>query len=168
MEHGIQLIPDFTIFYQLALFLLSIAILHFLVFKPYGKLLHLREEKTIGLKEKAHADRVQAEKYKVQYEEYMKTDRKKIQAWTDAQKSTILDEERDVIASARNQAATVIQTAKQASQKEYEKAKQALVSNVTEFASQIVTKILGRKTVINVTSGSPNKKRPETEQPVMS
>ncbi len=145
MHHEPVLVPDLTLFIQMGIFFASYFVLNALVFKPYLALLKARREQTVGLRQSAERDRELAEKLKVEYETFMKAERKKIATWQDEERKKIQDEERARIQTARDQAAKSNEVARVVLEEEKAKAFQKLQSSVNEFSSAIVSKMLGRK-----------------------
>jgi F-type H+-transporting ATPase subunit b len=143
--HEPVLVPDFTIFIQVALFFASYFVLSALVYRPYLALLKARREQTVGLLEQAEQDRTQAEKLRVEYEALMKVERKKISAWSDEERKKVQEEERLQTQSARDVAAKASEASREVRDKEKKSALKSLESSVNEFSSAIVSKMLGRK-----------------------
>lgn len=163
MHHEPVLVPDLTLFIQMGIFFASYFVLNALVFKPYLALLKARREQTVGLREAAERDRENAEKLKLEYETFMKAERKKISAWQDEERKKIQDEERTRIQTARDQAAKANEAARAVLDEEKAKAFQSLQSSVNEFSSAIVSKMLGRKIQV---SGTPAGKEHDAENAV--
>lgn len=149
MGHGPQLIPDATMGIQMVLFFICFLSLSLLVFKPYVKLLKLRESKTTGLQAKAAESRTHAQKLQQDYEAFMQEERKKVAAWTDGERRKIADAERAVIQEARNEAAKELQTARKKTDDELREAQRALSPLAVEFSSAIASKLLGYKVKVS-------------------
>jgi F0F1-type ATP synthase membrane subunit b/b' len=157
MEHEPVLIPNYTLFIQLGLFFATYFVLQFLVFKPYLALLKLRRQRTQGLKEEASQTQEKAQKLREDYEAFMKNERKRVQAWTEQEKKQVQDEERRVIAAARSAAGEELKTVRGRIQSESDKARQQLLPLVSEYSSQLVSKLLGRKVHISGTAAQASK-----------
>lgn len=153
--HEPVLVPDFTIFIQVALFFASYFVLSALVYKPYLALLKARREQTIGLIEQAELDKAKAETLRIEYEALMKAERKKIAAWSDEERKKVQDEERAQTQAARDIAAKASEAAREVRDKEKKSAIKSLESSVNEFSSAIVSKMLGRK--VQVTGAATEK-----------
>jgi F-type H+-transporting ATPase subunit b len=147
--HEPVLVPDMTIFIQVGIFFACYFVLNALVFKPYLALLKARREQTVGLREAAERDRAQAEKLRTEYETFLKTERKKISAWSDEERKKIQDEERHRIQLARDMAAKANDAARAVLEEEKDKARRDLESSASEFTSAIVSKMLGRKVQVS-------------------
>jgi len=151
MGHEPVLIPDYTLFIQLGIFFASYFVLRFLVFKPYLELLRVRRERTSGLKAHALQAREEAEKLKTTYEEFMRSERKRANAWADGERKKVLDEERDIVSTARDQAAQELQVIRANISSGREKARKQLLPLISEYSSQLVSKLIGRKVSLNGT-----------------
>ncbi len=155
--HEPVLVPDFTLFIQMGIFFASYFVLNALVFKPYLALLKARREQTVGLRAAAERDRETSLKLQAEYDTYMKTERKKVVAWTEAERKKVQDEERKTIQNARDTAAKANDIARAELEEEKQKARRSLETTVNDFSSAIVSKMLGRKVQINGTSSTKGK-----------
>jgi F0F1-type ATP synthase membrane subunit b/b' len=152
--------PNQTALIELGLFLLSFVILKFLIFDPYVKLIHLREAKTTGLKESAEKARQEAEKYRVDYDEFLKGERKKLNQMVEEERRKISDEGREIIQASRGKAMERLEGLRKQVDADSQRARQELTPMVGEFSSKIASKLVG----FNVTiSGSAQKKSKSTE-----
>lgn len=156
-----ELLPNYTLFIQLALFFGCYFMLKTFVFGPYLALLEHRREKTIGLREKASQDRQRAEALRVQYESFLKSERKKLVSWTDEEKKKIADEEKTIIQESRASVGKGLQTLRERLQLDMQKTREDLAPMVTEYSSQIASKLLGRK--VNVSGVSMNRTEVEAQ-----
>jgi len=152
-----ELIPDFTMAIQTGIFFACWVVLHYLVFKPYLALLHARHAKTSGLRERAVADRERAEKLKVDYEQFMKAERKKVAGWTDNERRKVGEEERQIVQRARDEASKELQGLRARVTTEYEKARSELLPQVRDYSSHIASKLLGYKVNVPVSQADLNK-----------
>jgi len=149
MGHEPDLMPNWTLVIQLVIFLLSYAVMRSFVFAPYLTLLHKRQEKTTGLKERAAKDRERAESLRAQYEGFIRDERKKLNAWVDDERKKIMEEEHKIVQHAREQAGDELKLVKQSLHDECEKARKDLLPLVSDFSSQIASKLLGHKVKIS-------------------
>jgi F-type H+-transporting ATPase subunit b len=161
--HEPVLVPDMTLFIQMGIFFASYFVLNALVFKPYLALLKARREQTVGLRTAAERDRETAEKLRAEYDTFLKAERKKIAAWSDAERKVVQDDERNRIQLARNTAAKASDATRAVLEEERKKASKSLESSVNEFSSAIVSKMLGRN--IQVSAGAGKKSSAETTVP---
>jgi F-type H+-transporting ATPase subunit b len=147
--------PNSTAFIELGLFLLSFVILKFLVFDPYVKLIHLRESKTSGLKHEAERARLEAEKYRADYDEFLKGERKKLNQMVDEERRKIADEGRGVIQASRGKAVEKLETLRKQVDSDSALVRKELAPMVTEFSSKIASKLVGFS--VNISSSAQKK-----------
>lgn len=155
--HEPVLVPDFTLFIQMGIFFASYFVLNTLVFKPYLALLKARREQTVGLRAAAERDREMSIKLQAQYDTFMKTERKKVVAWSEAERKKVQDEERKTIQTARDTAAKANDVARAELEEEKQKARRSLETTVNDFSSAIVSKMLGRKVQVSGSSSTKGK-----------
>jgi len=161
--HEPVLVPDMTLFIQVGIFFATYFVLNALVFKPYLALLKARREQTVGLTETAEKDRLEAARLQAEYETFVKSERKKIAAWSDEERKKIGAEEQAKVHSARATATAKNDAARAALDAEQKKARRTLEASVQEFTSAIVSKMLGRKVQVTATA-SP--RTPESQETV--
>lgn len=149
---GDDLLPNYTFFIELALFFVSYFMLKTFVFGPYFQLLEMRRAKTTGLKEKSILDRERAEKLKTDYEVFMKAERKKLNGWMDEERKKISDEERATVQAAREKVGAEMKIIRQSLKDETERARKELSPLVSEFSSQIASKLMGRNVKVSSTA----------------
>lgn len=159
-----DLIPNYTLFIQMGLFFASYLVLNQLVFKPYVKLIHAREALTVGLKQKAAEDKDAAQKFRTQYEAFVKEERKTLSAEIDQKRVQIAEHERTQLLAAREVAAKELSKSRETLKKDMEEARRALSSQVAEYSSQIVSKLVGKTVKVSVPIKSA--KATQTEQTV--
>jgi F0F1-type ATP synthase membrane subunit b/b' len=145
MENSPQLLPDWTMLIQLAIFFACYWVLRILVFKPYLELLKLRKAKTVGLKENAVAAQARADKLHQEYEAFMTQERKKAAVWTEEARVQVTEEERRIVQEARNRAAQEIDSLNASIERQVALARVELLPQVGEYSSHIATKLVGRK-----------------------
>lgn len=166
MGHEPVLVPDQTIFIQLAIFMATYFVLRVLVFKPYLALLAERREKTLGMKEKAQSDQASADQYKQEYEEFLRVEKKKISDWADGERRKVAEEEKTIIDAARAAATKQQQAVYATLQVETENARQELKAKVPEYASELASKILGRKVQVQAGAAAPRATRAKKEEAI--
>lgn len=167
MGHTPDLIPNSTLLIQVVIFFACYFVLKALVFKPYLELLKVRAEKTIGLETRANEAVAEAAALKTKYEEHLQVERKKVQAWVEEERRKISEEERKIIQEGRDVASKELDVIRSNSQAELEKAKKELAPLVSEYASAIASKLLGRK--VQVSAGDfLSKSSSRSEQAVRS
>ena len=144
MESSPQLLPDYTLVYQLAIFFACYWVMRVWVFGPYSELLKLRKAKTTGLKEKAIAEKAQAVELRTQYETTMAATKKKISTWGDEERRKAVEEERTLVQNARNTESKELDTLRKKIDTEVGAARTQLMSSIAEYSSNIATKLVGR------------------------
>lgn len=164
MAHETSLVPNFTFFIQLGIFIACYTVLRIFVFGPYLRLVHMREEKTTGLKAKAMQLTEQARKYQLDYETFMREERKKVAIWVDEERRKVADEERQIVQAARESANTEMQRVREEVKKEFSKARSELLPNISEYSSSIATKLVGHP--IKVPASSSHRAEGKAEQVV--
>ncbi len=166
MHHEFSMQLDWTALIQLGLFIASFLVLHYLVFRPYQALLHARHEKTAGLKEKAEHAQEEAKKLKEDYENFMRTERKKVTTLVDEGRRKIADEERTIIQTARDQVAAELGSLREKVKVEADAARRELTPQIPEYASLIASKLTGQK--VHVTASKVDaKKGAGSDQPTL-
>jgi len=135
-------LPDWTTFYQLGIFLLSIVVLHNLLFKPMLRVFEARENAFLQPKS-------QAEQYKSESEALQNKIQSSIQQArdeadkikTDILKRTAL-EEAAIVAKAKADALETVNLAKAELENQILAAKSRLESEVGSLANSLATKLL--------------------------
>ena len=161
MGHTPVLIPDWTLLLQMAIFFACYFVLRFLVFKPYLALLRARKAKTVGLREQAAGDRQRAEQLQEQYDAFIKAERKKLSTWTEEERKRVNDEERKIVQDARDAVGNELQTLRTKIQSDYDRARKELLPLISEYSSQIVSKLTGKKVTVSA-SYSPSSENEHT------
>jgi len=149
MNHGPVLIPDSTILIQMGLFLTAYALMSILVFKPYLRLLARRRARTSDLVKQSEKARLRAAELTTSVELAMREERKKINSWLEEEKKKISEEERVILSKARHEASSEMEVARHKINEEVVEARQKLAPMVQDYASQIATRLLGRKVVVS-------------------
>lgn len=165
MDHGPVLIPDSTIVIQIGLFFTAYGLMNHLVFKPYLSLLKIRRGRTSDLVKQAGKDRLRAQELTVSVDHALREERKKINQWLDDEKKKISEEERLILSKARQQASLELETARVKIGEEVAEARQKLAPMVQDYASQIATRLLGRKVTVTAVSGRSSSTSPEQRIP---
>ncbi len=147
MDHAPVLIPDSTLLIQMALFFVAFGLMNGLVFKPYLKLLALRRSRTSDLVKAAEKAKLRAQELQATVDGALRDERTKINSWMDDEKKKISEEERQLLVCARNTAASELETARATINEDVNQARQKLAPLVQEYASQIATRLLGRKVI---------------------
>ena len=135
---------DYTIVYQIILFLILWAILSKILFHPYLALLDERERKTAGtLREASDLER-EGERLRVQYEEKIAQAQAAGYAIREAIVKEANEQREKLLAQAREEAASVLENAREEVRSQMEKERQLAVAEAANIARDMVSKILGR------------------------
>ncbi|MFM8316397.1 MAG: ATP synthase F0 subunit B [Deltaproteobacteria bacterium] len=164
---GLVLNQQFAIEFciQLGLFLLCFVVLKQLVFKPLLELIHIREEKTHGLKHEAEEAKQKVAKLKTDYEAFIKAEHKKTTQWMDEEKKKIVDEENAIVQAARNEATERLDQLRVQINSEADKARGELSPLISDFASRIATKLVGK--TVNISGADLGVKKNLNNRPVV-
>ncbi len=136
----------------MALFLIAYGLMYGLVFKPYLRLLAKRRARTSDLMKQSTHARHRAVELQTTVDLALKEERKRLSAWLEEEKKKVSDEERSILAQARQQATGEMETARIKISEEIAEAKQKLTPMIQDYASQIATRLLGRKVVVSAPS----------------
>lgn len=167
MDHGPVLIPDATLFVQLALFVASYFVLRFLVFKPYVKLLELRRERTEGLRDAAAKAATEAERLKEQHDAFLRSEQKRLTQWTDGERRRVAEEAAKILAAARADVDKNVQETRERTTQEMDAARKELLPHIAEYSSQIASKLLGKTVKLKATGGgSPSSRKDKSAEEV--
>ena len=136
-----QFAIEFSI--QLALFLSSLFVMNLLVFKPLLELIHIREQKTHGLKDAAEKAKLKAEKLKADYENFIKAEHRTTSLWMDEERKKISEEEHRITQAARDDVGEKLNGLRKQINTDIEKARADLSPLISDFASRIASKLVG-------------------------
>ena len=135
---------DFSVVYQIVLFLVLWFVLSKVLFRPYLKLLEEREGKTAGASHDAADLEREGARPKAQYEERIA----QAQAAGGAAKESILQEARQrrdqVLSQARHEATATLEQARREVASQLAREQQLAATEVATVARQMASKILGR------------------------
>jgi F-type H+-transporting ATPase subunit b len=135
---------DYTIGYQIILFLVLWFVLTRILFRPYLTLLEERERRTAGTQHESVELAREGELLKAQYEERIT----RAQAAGAAAKEAILrqarQEREQLISQVREEATRTLEQVRQEVRRQMEKEKQLATTEVGVIAQEMVRKILGR------------------------
>jgi F-type H+-transporting ATPase subunit b len=138
---------DFSVFYQVILFLVLWLILNKLLFQPYLHLLDERERKTSGAQHDSTDLEFEGARLKAQYEESIA----QAQAAGYAAKDAILQEARQqrekILNQARQEAALTLERTRSEVMAAMERERGLAAAEVAAVAGEMVAKVLGRRVV---------------------
>lgn len=147
--HDSGLMPNFTFFVQLGIFLLSYLCLRFLVFAPYLSLLEKRKEKTEGLQEKTSDLSKKGEELREKYDFRMRQTRAEIASFVEKEQKRVSDMEREFLSGVKETLLKEVQVFSEDVQQKLSYAKKSSHAEIAEQTSGVVTKLLGRKVSAN-------------------
>lgn len=135
---------DYTVGYQIILFVVLWLVLARILFRPYLTILEERERRTAGTQHESAALAHEGELLKARYEEGIAH----AQAAGAAAREAILrqarQEREQLISQAREEATRILEQVRQEVQRQMEKEKQLATTEVVVIAQEMVRKILGR------------------------
>ena len=135
---------DYTLVYQLIIFLVLWAILSKVVFRPYLGLLDERDRKTSGARREAADLELEAERLKAEYDEKIA----QAEAAGSVAKESILNEARQrrdgLLTRAREEASSALESVRQELQSQIVKERQLAAAEAQNVARDMARKILGR------------------------
>ena len=136
---------DFSILYQIILFVVLWLILNKILFQPYLHLLEERESKTSGAEHDSAALEHEGARLRAQYEEKIA----QAQAAGYAAKDAILQDARQqrekILSQARQDATSVLERVRREVATAMATEKQLAAAEAALVASEMVSKVLGRK-----------------------
>ena len=135
---------DFSIVYQIILFLILWVILNKILFQPYLHLLNERERKTTGAEHDSSDLEYEGARLKAQYEEKIA----QAQAAAYAAKDAIVQDGRQqrekILSQARDEAAGILERVRNEVASTLEQERRLAAAEVSNVASAMVAKVLGR------------------------
>jgi F-type H+-transporting ATPase subunit b len=138
---------DYTVVYQMILFIVVWLILTPILFRPYLRLVEERERRTAGTQHESADLAREGERLKAEYDQRVA----QAQVAAAAAKEAIVQQarqERDqLIAGARAAATRAVEQARQDVQRQLEKEKDLALTAAAGIAEEMVSKILGRRVV---------------------
>jgi F-type H+-transporting ATPase subunit b len=136
---------DFSVVWQILLFLVLWLIVSKVLFQPYMALLEEREQKTIGADDSAYHLEHEAERLRGQYEEAIAN----ATAAGNATKEAIVQQARQqreaLLSSAREEAAGILDRVRQEVQIQLAQERELAIREADAVAHDMVSKILGRR-----------------------
>ena len=135
---------DYTLVYQLIIFLVLWAILSRVVFRPYLGLLDERERKTSGARREAAELESEAERLKAEYDEKIA----QAEASGNVAKESIVNEARqqrdELLTRAREEASSALERVRQELGSQMTNERQIAIAEAQNVARDMASKILGR------------------------
>lgn len=140
----VKVIPDYTLFIQMIIFLALVFVLNILLYKPILSIIDRRKKQLEESENEIKLFNESVEKRVVEYEEKLK--QAKIKA-TELKKEIIQEganQAKNIVDVVRNEIPVMAREFQQKMDKEVEKAKVILDSHSKELSVQIAQKVLGR------------------------
>jgi F-type H+-transporting ATPase subunit b len=135
---------DWTLFLQFVNFMILMAVLNALLFKPLRAALQARKETIEGSKAKVQDIDEQVQAQIARYEAQLQEARRQGGQERAALRKTAHEEEGRILGGANQKAAEKLQTIKSQIQEEAEAARQSLRDETKSLAKDIAGKVLGR------------------------
>ena len=142
---GVTVMPDWSVFIQIANFLLILWILNLILYRPIRNILRQRKEKIDGLELSIETYNEDAQEKDAAFATGIKEARAKGLNEKEALLLAAAEEEKEIIAGVNAKAQAELADIRGKISQEAETAKAALQTKVDEFANDICQKILGRK-----------------------
>jgi len=136
---------DYSIFIQIALFLLIWFFLARFVFTPFQRLLGEREQRTEGMKAEAETLLKETERLRMEYEGKIKKAKEEGNSLKEAIRQEALQAREELLTHAQEDAARFLATARQQIQEEMQKDRELAVQEAGVIAQEMTEKILARK-----------------------
>ncbi len=136
--------PDITFVIQIVSFLVLWVGLKRLMFDPLLQVIDERKARTTGVLEEAAGLRSSAAKTETDYEQSMERIRSDLARETDTARHATDEEERQILATARDQAAARLKEQRDQVRAEADAARSQLAGEATQLAQLIVGKVVGR------------------------
>ncbi len=136
---------DYSIFIQIALFLLIWFFLARFVFTPFQRLLGEREQRTAGMKAEAETLLKETERLRMEYEGRITKAKEEGNSIKEAIRQEALRAREELLTHAQEDAAQFLVTARQQIQEEMQKDRELAVQEAEVIAQEMTEKILARK-----------------------
>ncbi len=147
MATSVNLLPNGTFFFQLAVFGLAVGILSWGVFGPITRVLDLRKRKTIGDSAQAEDLLARANALATQYSDKIREAKLAAHEVKEGLRQDGFVKATEVMNAARHESLTELEKARKAIQAQVEAARKALSDEVNGFAVAIVKKLGQTETV---------------------
>lgn len=135
---------DQTIWIQLACFLVSYLALTQLVFKPYMKAFHERENRTVGNEESAVRIIEEAQVLTGSYEKKAREINSQIKHIYDLKRSEAMKDYEALIQTARDNSSDAIESAREKIKTEVESARKKLALEIPAVSAAIASRLVGK------------------------
>ena len=141
---GITVIPDWTLFVQIANFLLIVWVLNIVLFKPIRNILIQRKEKVTSLEQNVETSDREAKEKNEAFDVGIRDARAKGLSEKSVLLNEAADEEREIVDKINQKAQADLAEVREKIAKDAEAVRASLQKEIDTFASAIGEKILGR------------------------
>ena len=141
---SIQLVPDGTLLFHLALIICMVAIVNATLLKPINRILEEREKRTKGRVAEAQALQSSLDEKLRQYERALREARANGYALTEEQRKAASQEHNRQVAAVKAEVNEILEREKRAMKAEEEGIKNTLIQDARVRAQEIGAQILGR------------------------
>ncbi len=139
--------PDYSFVIQIFAFLVLWFGLKRLLFDPVVRVLEQREERTSGMRHAAAEMRAAAEAAAADYERDLHEVRVRLAADTEAARQSTQEQERRVLAEAREAVSHELMQVREALRQQAETARPALAAEARDLSGRMLQRVLGRSIV---------------------
>jgi F-type H+-transporting ATPase subunit b len=141
---GITVIPDWTLFVQIANFLLIVWVLNIVLFKPIRNILIQRKEKVTSLEQNIETSDKEAKEKNEAFDSGVRDARAEGLSEKNALLNEAADEEREIVDKINQKAQADLAEVREKIAKDVEVVRASLQKEIDTFANAIGEKILGR------------------------
>jgi F-type H+-transporting ATPase subunit b len=141
---GITVIPDWTLFVQIANFLLIVWVLNIVLFKPIRNILIQRKEKVTSLEQNVETSDREAKEKNEAFDVGIRDARAKGLSEKNVLLNEAADEEKEIVDKINQKAQADLAEVREKIAKDAEAVRASLQKEIDTFASAIGEKILGR------------------------
>lgn len=138
---------DYSILYQIILFVALWVILSKILFRPYLNLLEERERKTVGTQDTSTELEHEGARLRAQYEEKIAQAQAAGYAAKEAVLQAARQERERVLTRAREEAMGVLEGVRREVENQIQKERQTAAAEVGTIAQEMASKVLGRNVV---------------------
>ena len=143
-ENSIQLVPDGTLFFHIALIILMVFVLNVTLFRPINKVLEERERRTRGRSGQAQDILGRVESGLKQYETSLREARLEGYHLLEAQRAEAMSARQTQLAALREELRGLVEEQKYYIRAQTDAAGNALAGDALQFAAEISNQVLRR------------------------
>ena len=143
-EGSIQLVPDGTLLFHMALIIIMVALLNGTLLKPINRILEERERLTKGRLGEAHRTLLTVDEKSLEYERRLREARTEGYALMERERAAVSEERQRKLAEVKSEMASLLSAEKEKLKVEGEQVRGKLAVDAHDIALQIGRQILGR------------------------